>query len=212
MGSVKDQFFLQCTVLFQSRLLSKLMATVAGRNRCVKCGKDKATLRCGGCLQEFCFNHSTDHRQELSKQLDEIEVSRDLFRQTLTEQTADRQKHALIQQIDEWERHSIRTIQQTAEETRKKLLKHVAEKTVEIESELDTLTKQLQQSREENDFFETDLKDWSEDLTRLTKELAKPSNISVRQDTTALIYKINVDITSGESTTFTDYESKYVFH
>ncbi len=52
-------------------------------------------MKCGGCLQEFCFNHWGDHRQELSKHLDKIEVSRDLFRQTLTEQTTDQQKHAL---------------------------------------------------------------------------------------------------------------------
>ncbi len=76
---------------------SKFMATsVPGRSHCVTCGKDnKATLRCGGCLQEYCFNHLTDHRQGLSKQLDEIEVARDLFKQTLSQQTAEPEKHAL---------------------------------------------------------------------------------------------------------------------
>lgn len=42
-------------------------------------------MKCGGCLKDFCFNHMTNHRQELSKQLDEIQITRDLFRQTLTE-------------------------------------------------------------------------------------------------------------------------------
>jgi hypothetical protein len=61
------------------------------------------------------------------------------------------------------------------------------------------LTKQLQQSREENDFYETDLNRWNEELTQLTEELAKPSNIDIRQDAIPLISKISVNIVSGES-------------
>jgi DUF438 domain-containing protein len=173
------------------------MATAAGRNRCVTCGKDKATLRCGGCLQEFCFNHSADHRQELSRQLDELEVSRDLFRQTLTEQTTDLQTHALIEEINDWERDSVAKIQQTAEEARQQLVKYITEENEKIEMKLNTLTKQLQQSREENDFYETDLNHWNEELTRLTKELSKPSNINLRKNSKPLIYKIDLDRTSG---------------
>ena len=66
------------------------MATTPGRSRCVTCGKEKATSKCGGCLQDFCNNDFGHHRQELSQQLDEVEVNRDLFRQALTEQTDDK--------------------------------------------------------------------------------------------------------------------------
>ena len=58
-------------------------------------------------LQIFCFNHLTDHRQELSQQLDEIEINRDIFRQTLNEQINNPKKHSLIKQIDQWEEDSI---------------------------------------------------------------------------------------------------------
>jgi len=178
------------------------MAKVTGRNRCVTCGKEKATLRCGGCLQEFCFNHSIDHRQELSKQLDEVEVNRDLFRQTLTEQTTDSRKHALIEQINDWERDSIKKIQQTAEEERQKLLKYTIEHVKQTEVDLNKLTDELRQSREENDFYETDLRQWNEELTRLTKELAKPSHINLRKNPTPLINTISIDFTSSECTSF----------
>ena len=175
------------------------MATLTGRNHCVICGKEKATLRCGGCLQEFCVNHSTDHRQELSKQLDEVEVSRDLFQQTLiTEQTTNSHKHALIEQINDWERDSIKKIQQTAEEERQKLFKYLTEHIKQIKVDLNKLTDRLRQSREENDFYETDLRQWNEELTRLTKELAKPSNIKLDKNPTSLINKISVDMTSGK--------------
>jgi chromosome segregation ATPase len=174
------------------------MATAAGRNRCVTCEKVKATSRCGGCLQEFCYNDFGHHRQELNKQLDEVEVTRDLFRQTLTDQTTDPQKHSLIQQINDWERDSIRKIRQAAEEARQTLLKHTTGHMRQVEIDLNELTGQLRQRREENDFFETDLYHWNEELTRLTKELAKPSNINLRQDTKPLVNKIAVDITSGK--------------
>ena len=89
------------------------MATTNGKTRCVICDKEKATLRCGGCLQEFCYKHLGDHRQNLNKQLDEIEVNRDLLRQTINEQTANPKINSLIEQIDKWEEDSIRKIQQT---------------------------------------------------------------------------------------------------
>jgi chromosome segregation ATPase len=174
------------------------MTTALGKNRCVSCEKDKATLRCGGCLQEYCFNHSLDHRQELNKQLDDVEVARHLFRQTLLQQTNDPEKHQLIQQINDWEYDSITKIRQTAEEARQTLLKHTSGQVKQIEADLNKLTDQLRHSREDNDFYETDLRYWNEELKRLAKELAKPSNINLRQDTTPLISKITVGITESK--------------
>jgi chromosome segregation ATPase len=145
------------------------MATAVGKNRCVTCGKDKSTLRCGGCLQEFCHNDFGHRRKELNKQLDEVEVIRDLFRQTLTEQTTDPQKHPLIQQINDWECQSIKKIRQTAEEARQTLVEHTTGYIGQVEIDLNKLTEQLRQSRDENDFYETDLRHWNEELTRLAK-------------------------------------------
>ncbi len=38
------------------------MTTTSEKKYCVKCSKDKATLRCGGCLQEFCNKYLGDHQ------------------------------------------------------------------------------------------------------------------------------------------------------
>ncbi|CAF2464797.1 unnamed protein product [Rotaria sp. Silwood2] len=75
------------------------MTQALSRTVCIICGKEKAAFKCGGCSQEFCFNHLEDHKQELSKQFDEVEVNRNIFRQTFTEQTTKPQKHPKIQQI-----------------------------------------------------------------------------------------------------------------
>jgi hypothetical protein len=173
------------------------MATVTGKARCVTCGKEKSSFKCGGCSQEFCFNHLADHKQELTKQFDEIEVSRDLFRQTLTEQMTDSSKHPLIQQIDKWERDSIEKIRQTAEESRQLILEHTREYAANLEDKLNKLTDMLRQSRHENDFNETDLRQFQAELTGLAKELAESSNISTRQDPTPLITKISINVALG---------------
>jgi hypothetical protein len=86
------------------------MTMPTDKTHCIKCDKAKCTLRCGGCLQEFCFKHLADHRQDLNKQLDKAEVNRDLFRQSLTEQMKEPGNHPSIQQINKWERNSIEKI------------------------------------------------------------------------------------------------------
>jgi hypothetical protein len=83
----------------------------------------------------------------------------------------------LIQQINEWERQSIKIIRQTAEKARQTLVEHTVGHSTRIEIDLNKLTAELRQSRGENHFYETDLRHWNEELTRLTKELAEPSNI-----------------------------------
>jgi hypothetical protein len=175
------------------------MTTPTGRNLCVRCEKDRATLRCGGCLQEFFFNHLADHRQELSKQLDEVEVNRDVFCQTLNEQTTHPETHAFIEQINKWEHDSVQRIREIAEEARQKILKHATEHNKQIEVDLNKLTEQLRHSREENDFYETDLRHWNEELMRLSKEVTNPSNMILREDTTSsLINKISIHIITSK--------------
>ncbi len=174
------------------------MAAASDKNRCAVCNKGKATLRCGGCLRDFCFNHVTDHRQELCKQLDEVEVTRDLFRQTLTEQKSQPQKHPYMQQIDKWERESIDKIQQAAKEARQLLIQHIPGHIAEIEIQLNKLTGQLRKGREEDDFFETDLSRWKKEIAQLTEALNKSSNIRIRQDSGPFVTKIVVDVPKGK--------------
>ena len=172
------------------------MATGLGKSQCATCGKGNAILKCGGCSKDFCYNHFGDHRQQLNTQLEEVEVNRDLFRQTLSEQAAEPQKHSLIQQISQWERDSIKRIQQAAEKARQTLLQHSSTHIRNIEIKLNKLTDQLRQGREENGFVETDLRYWNKQLTELTEELNKPRNISLRHDSKPFVTKLYVEISS----------------
>ncbi len=180
------------------------------QHQLVKCGKEKCTLRCAGCLQEFCFNHLAEHRQELNKQLDEIQFNRDLFRQSLTEQTKEPNSHPLIQQIDKWKCDSIEIIEKTAEEAKQLLVKHITGHFDQIEIKLNKLTNQLREIREENDFNEINLHQFQEELTRLTTELTKPPIISIRQDSSSFINKIYVDV-SGNTVNFISVDENRKF-
>ena len=174
------------------------MATVAGRSRCVKCEKDRATSKWGGCLQDFCNNHWKNHREELRKQLDDIEIRHDCLQQTLSEQTVDpRQRYELIKQINQWEYDSIKTIQQTAEEARENVSKHFTEVPTDIKRKLGALAEQVKQCQEADDFFETDLQHWEEELAELRQDLTKLLNIDIQQDARPLIYSIGMSTESG---------------
>jgi hypothetical protein len=175
-----------------------MATTTTGKAKCITCGKDRSAVRCEGCLQIFCYNHLTDHRQELNRQLDDIEVNRDMFRETLTQQTIDLEKHSLIKHINEWEENSIKKIQQTAEESRKLLIQYTKEYINEIEVNLNKLTEELRQTRQENDFNEIDLIKFKDKLTQLTKELEQPPNISIQEDSSLPVNKISVVVSSGK--------------
>jgi hypothetical protein len=178
------------------------MAASTSRVQCVKCRKERATLKCSGCSQDFCNIHLPEHQQELSLQLDDIEVHRDVFLQTFTKQTTNPNQHSLIKQIDQWEEDSIRIIQQTAKECRQQILQHSSKYINNIGVNLVKLTDQLRQARQENDFNEMELQIFRQKLTQLSEELEKPKDISIQQSSTALVNKICVVITSRKCTIY----------
>jgi chromosome segregation ATPase len=175
------------------------MATSTGKAHCITCGKEKVAYKCEGCSQNFCLNHLADHHQFIIKQLDDIEDERNIFRQALTQQTKNPQNHSLIQQINQWEKDSINKIQQTANEARQLVLKHTGEHFNQIEIRLNKLTEELKEIRKEDDFNEIHLNQLKQKLKQLEEELDKPSNISIRQDSSSFINKTSVLISSGKS-------------
>ena len=155
-------------------------------NQCRICVNDKATCRCVGCSQDFCLTHLIEHRQELSKQLDQIEQERVLF-----------QRNLLSEQVDQWEKESIEKIKQTAQEIRQLLSAHMNENIVR--TKLDELTQQIKNTREQDNIIESDLQKWREELQQITQQWKKLSNIVIQQTETTLVKKIQVQF-SGKYT------------
>ncbi|CAF0851495.1 unnamed protein product [Adineta steineri] len=168
------------------------MSATVTKVQCIKCGKGRATSKCSGCLRDFCYNHLTNHRQELNQELRELETNRDLFRQTLNEYSIDSQKESLIKQIDQWEYDSIETIQQTAKLCKQTLIEYTTENINQIEINLRRLTEKMREIREENDINEIDLKQITDKLKQLTEQLDELCNISIHQISSLLINNRNI--------------------
>ncbi|CAF4065792.1 unnamed protein product, partial [Adineta steineri] len=168
------------------------MATANNRAKCSVCNKTNATCFCARCSKGFCFQHLTEHRQILHRQLDEIINDHDQFQQTIIQQKQDPHNSSLFQQINQWETDSIEKIQQTAQQCRETLMK-LTQKTInDVEKKFIELSQKLKEIREENEFNEIDLQHFQLKLTQITEELLQPSNIFIRQDSQEYIKKISV--------------------
>lgn len=177
------------------------MVTTNGKTRCAICSKDNATMKCEGCSQTYCYNHVAEHRQQLNRELEDVATDCDCIRELLTEQRIDSKQHPLMRKINQWEQESIAKIRQKAEETRQLLVKHTIGTTAEIEAKLNNIAKQIKQNREDNNFSETDLQRWKENLTKLNNKLqAIASNITIREDSTSFVSRIHFDL-SGKFNT-----------
>ena len=144
------------------------------KTQCASCGKNTATSICAGCSQNFCSKHFTEHRQQLSSQLDQIE------------------------QVNRWEQQSIDKIKQTARNIKQHLWNHMDENLIFSKNKLDQLMQQMRESREEDEIIEGDLHRWKEELKQLTQQLNTPSNMILRQTEIPLVNKLQVHLESGE--------------
>ncbi|CAF1372679.1 unnamed protein product [Adineta steineri] len=168
------------------------MAIANSRVKCSICNKANATCLCSGCSKDFCFQHLTEHRQILHRQLDEIINNHDQFQQTIIQQKQNPLNSSLIQQINQWEKNSVHQIQQTAEECRQTLMKLTQKSINDVENKFVKLSQNLKEVREENEFNEIDLNNFQLKLTQITNEFLQPANISIRQDSQEFIKKISI--------------------
>ena len=177
--------------------------TETSRSYCFICEKERVTYKCDGCSKRFCKQHLKDHENELELELDQIQTERNMFRQILSEQIEQPNKHHLIQQINQWEQRSIDKIQQTAEQNRQLIFKQMNEHFQNIEIDLNRLTDQIKETRQESDFNELNLIDLRNKLERLQKKLNNPSNISLKENnSSSFINRIYVNIEDRKLTNF----------
>ena len=186
--------------------VNKKMATTTetSRSYCFICEKEKVTYKCDGCSKRFCKQHLKDHENELELELDQIENERNIFRQILSEQIEQPNKHHLIQQINQWEQRSIDKIQQTAEQNRQLIFKLMNKYFEKIEIDLNLLTDEIKEIQRESDFNEFNLIDLRNKLERLQQKSNNPENISLKEDnlSSSFINSIYVNIGDRKLTNF----------
>ncbi|CAF1581907.1 unnamed protein product [Rotaria magnacalcarata] len=158
------------------------MASVkVNRSLCSICGKVPSLSFCVGCERVFCTDHVEQHRLDLSSLLDRIVLEHDQCKQKIIQYTEESKSHPLMKQIDEWEKQSIEKIQQVAVDARKQVLRTFGLFASDAITTMKNLTEELTRAQNNDNFFEKDLRQWMDTLTKVKKELDKPPTISIRK-------------------------------
>ena len=174
------------------------MTTIERTTLCSTCKKASGILICQGCRRHFCYRHVAEHRQELNLELDELANNHDQLQQTISEQTVQPNSHPFIKELEQWD-------QQPSEDVRQQLLTMLAEHRTEIANNLTCITNELKQARYDDDFMETDLKQWREKLDQLKTNLdavhtldSRPKNnhfeLIENDASTEIFYQTNGDV------------------
>ena len=161
------------------------------QTKCFTCTKGKAMYKCEGCGQSFCFPHLADHNRQIAQALDDIEDYRNIFKQTLTQYQQQPDEHLFIKRINHWEQNSIQLIQQTAQQARDTIYEYINKRVAKIDMKLNTLTNEMREYRNENDFNEIHLKYLKFELNCLQEELDRSNDIEIKEDS-ILIRKLDV--------------------
>ncbi|CAF3733603.1 unnamed protein product [Rotaria socialis] len=175
-------------------------STIRKKQLCSKCNKAAGILNCYGCGKDFCYRHVAEHRQELTREMENLTTKHDEFQQTIAEQEKQPNSHPLIQNISQWEQESINKIRQAAENARNALLATLATHRTIVKEDLTRLIGELSKARNEDDYVETDLKEWTEKLNNLQKDLnaAQAIDFGKSENENVLISKIFINGLSAD--------------
>lgn len=145
---------------------------------CSKCVKAASVLACRGCGKDFCYRHLAEHRTELNQQMTDLTNDHDLFQRSIV----DSSHHPLFEQINVWEENTIEKIHQIAQQIREQTLQIVDKHQAKIAQQLSLLTQQLNQAQTDDDFVETNLQQWTEQLNQLKTDLVSLKIIDFGED------------------------------
>lgn len=140
---------------------------------CFTCLRDKnnkakpGIFPCIGCKQLFCTQHVAFHRQDLANELYFVIGERNELQNLFDHRKdlPDTSFHMSI--IDEWEKETIEQVYQAAENARQHLINIAQEQRSIIKDKFTELSKQLNDMRENDNFFEQDVARMKDKCSRL---------------------------------------------
>ncbi len=151
---------------------------MATKNSCCKCNKG-GMFGCDGCHQSFCRTHIHEHQQELSTQMDDICQEYNTFQKDSFKEV---DEHPLVSRIDQWEKESHDKIAQVARQARIELKELIEQSNKDLKISLEQINSQLQLSQHLEDYTESDLEMWTNQLKEFRNQLKAPLAINVIDD------------------------------
>jgi hypothetical protein len=146
---------------------------------CATCHKSGDVFTCRGCRQSFCTKHIDEHREKLSKEVKNLAEEHEIFRRDINREN---EAQLLISVVNTWEQQSIAKITLAAETARTELRKWIDRNNIEIKIPLDRITNELRSCQETDDYTETDLKRWTQQLEEYRIKFAKLPIIEMMDD------------------------------
>lgn len=171
----------------------KIMESMNVKKLCSTCKKNSGVAICDGCQQRFCSKHFIEHRQELSQQADHIGQIHDVLIRDINETIPP--NHSLFEKIDEWEQELIAKIESTAEVARANLREIVKNNRQNLKDSVSNFTKELQASREADDYTDIDINKWTQHIHELRKmfECSPTVYISGSNSTGSFLHLIEIN-------------------
>ncbi|CAF0743524.1 unnamed protein product [Adineta ricciae] len=171
--------------------------------QCTTCHKNFGILTCNGCRQAFCGKHVLEHRQYLTNQLEDIMQNHDLLLEEL-QHTINEQ--VLLEKINQWEKTSLTKIQIIAENNRIELRRLIEDSNRQLSKACSDIASDLRCSRHADDFCETDLTRWIQQLDRLKHELTTRSSIQIIDNEQSAIHAIKIQRSDLKNQMIVPYE------
>lgn len=123
-----------------------------------------------------------------------MENVRDRLKKDLQDLRVDSNQHTLIKEINQWEKNSIEKIQQTAQQCRDQWRTYCNGFLLSLENKFIQLDQQTNVVRQRNQFDQMGINQLKLKLEKLEGDLQQLTNVSIEQQSTALISRIYVPI------------------
>jgi Mg2+ and Co2+ transporter CorA len=152
---------------------------------CYLCAPKKTTAitSCHGCHRHFCRKHFNEHRDQLSKYLNNTVDLHDEILQDLktridhsSKNQSNNEARKLLRQIDEWEKRTMKACHHVADKARASV-KQLLDKTEENNSlteRLSSVAIELEEQQKSENFVERDLDRWMKQLKELKNDINRP--------------------------------------
>jgi chromosome segregation ATPase len=136
------------------------------------CDKGQGTCLCAGCKKHFCFKDFKSHRDMLFNEIEGIIENRNDLQEKINKASQHKDARSpLFAEIDTWQTITIEKVKAAAEQARQQAMKILNSKRTEIKTQFETLSQELIQRKDSENFVEDDIARLKKKIQHLNTDL-----------------------------------------
>lgn len=151
---------------------------------CVLCTSQPSITSCEGCQRKYCLPCLSQHRNDLSNELDDLFNQRNELVEIIGAHTPghNTDKCSCFDDINRWQKEMHANIDRIATMARENVRQYLSEASQNVRMELDRVSQDLQQKQKTGGYLEGDLNRIKQQLIKLN-DTVKRFNEQIRIDT-----------------------------